>query len=549
MTAQAALPDMTIAELAPLLQRRELSPVDLTVAVLERAQDLNPFLNSYITLDADGAMAAAAEAEKEIAAGRYRGPLHGIPIAHKDVLATRDLPTTAHSRVLGDWRPDRDATVVARLRDSGAVSLGKANTYEFACGATPVYGLPINPWSAQHITGGSSAGSASAVSAGLCIAATGTDTAGSIRVPSSFCGIVGFKPSYGLIGRGGLLPVSWSLDFIGPMTRSVMDAAIMLDAMAGHDPDDPASSRARSPGFVDALGGIDAGPSTDLRGMRLGIPADFHDAPVQPQVVARLRDAYATLESLGAELVEVALDEARLTSAALRGVMWAEATIAHLPWLRDRPEAYAPDTRRTVTIGTALGSSDYLRAQRLRQRVRRGLARAMDGVDALVWPAAMRTAFGVAEPQGWSGQQTRLSNLTGTPSITVPCGLGDDGLPIGLQVNGRPFEDATVLRVAAAFEASTDFHRQRPTVRRVAPPPPTVQFARTPAPEGLSQKEFAALEADLREGHRRHGVRLLDEDVEPLMNDLHAFRHDLDLLDEAADRTQEPAVHQRPWGV
>lgn len=539
------LADLTIAELAPMLESGGLSSTELTEAVLGRISELNPYLNSYITLTAESALAEAERADGEIAAGRYRGPLHGVPIGHKDVLVTRGVRTTAHSAVLGDWVPEDDATVVTRLAAAGTVSLGKLNTYEFACGATPVYGLPVNPWSERHITGGSSAGSASAVAAGLAIAATGTDTAGSIRVPSSFCGIVGLKPTYGLVSRAGVLPVSWSLDHVGPMTRSVMDAAIMLDAMAGHDPRDPGSAMHDGESYVTALGGLGFDGERDLRGLTLGVPRGFMDAPVQPDVVKRVSEAYEVLAGLGARLVEVELPSAAYTSAALRAVMWPESTAAHVPWLRDRPRAYDPATRRTVTIGACVPGPDYLRGQRLRQVIRRELDAVLGTVDALVWPGVMRTAFGVREPQAWSGQQTRLSNLTGTPSLVVPCGFSSEGLPVAIQINGKAFHERLLLRIAAAFEAATEHHKARPVVSRTEPPPPKDQFAMPPTAD-LSTAERRRLEDEVVASLRRFGIPLIEEDLAPLVDELHMFRRDLEAVEALAGTTEEPAVHQSP---
>ncbi len=545
-TADRALPDLTITEVAPLLARRELSPVELTRAVLERIERLNPFLNAYITVAADRAMRDARASEQEIVRGEYRGPLHGVPIGHKDVIEAAGMRTTGHSRALPDYVPVQDATVVERLARSGTVLLGKLTTYELACGATPIYGLPINPWHPGYITGGSSAGSAAGVSAGLCFGATGTCTAGSIRVPSSFCGVVGLKPTYGLVSRAGVLHLSWSLDHVGPHARSVRDAAILLSAMAGHDPRDPATSKLPVPDYAAAIPDPSAAASAPLRGLRLGVPRGFFDPPVQPDVIARVSEAYRALEELGAELVPVDLSTAAITSAALRAVMGAEGLVAHLERLRQRSGDYAPHTRRTVLIGAALSASEYLRGQRLRERVKREFAQVLTTVHALVWPSTMRTAFAVDEPQAWSGQQTRLSNLTGTPSLSVPAGFDGRGLPVGLQINGRPFDEALLFRIGAAFEDATTHHDARPVVQLVEPARPGKQFADVPRPVDVGEAELDGVRDDVRRGLRLHGLQLDPADLDPLAFELYALRRDLDEAERSAPAgvNFEPAVLQ-----
>jgi hypothetical protein len=284
--------------------------------------------------------------------------------------------------------------------------------------------------------------------------------------------------------------------------------------------------------------------------VRLGVPRGFFDPPVQEDVVTRITEAYGVLESLGAELVEVDLTTASITSAALRAVMGAEATVSHLERLRERAHDYAPHTRRTVLIGSAIGAGEYLRGQRLRERVRREFAAAMATVDAMVWPSAMRTAFAVDEPQAWSGQQTRLSNLTGTPSLSVPAGLSRLGLPIGLQINGRPFDEAMLFRVGAAFEDATEHHLARPDVKLVEPAKPGQQFAEVPRPPEATDAELDRARDDLRRGLALHGLPLLPEDLDPLAFELYALRRDLDAAEVGAVAAVnvEPAVLQGPFG-
>jgi aspartyl-tRNA(Asn)/glutamyl-tRNA(Gln) amidotransferase subunit A len=514
------LPDETIASLAERLRRKELSPVELATAVLERIEHLDPFLNAYITLVADGALQDAQRAEAEIMAGSYRGPLHGIPIGHKDILRTRGVRTTAHSNVLIDHVPDEDAAVVASLRRAGAVTMGKLSTHEFACGSTPVFGLPINPWSSSHVTGGSSAGSASAVRAGLCVAATGSDTAGSIRVPAAFCGVVGLKPTLGLVSTSGAIAVSATLDHVGPLTRSVADAALMLAAMVG----DGLGADGAQADAVDALAAR-WGPPASLRGVRLGVPTGFLDPPVQPTVAARAREALTVFEGLGAHVFDVPLPRAAHSLAALRAIMWPEATLNHLHWLRTRLRAYGPDARRTVAIGAAVTGVEYLQGRRLRDRIRAEFESAWANVDALVWPTAGRTAFAVGEPQDFAGHQTRLTNLTGTPSLSVPCGFDDAGLPVAIQINGPAHAEATLFRLGAAFEAATTHHERRPCVARVTPPPPPEgRFAAPEVLASLGARERERLEADVERALRRLDVDLVEDDLPTLVGWLAALR-------------------------
>ncbi len=540
------LPDLSIGELAPLIERRQVSPVEATAAVLERIERLDPILHSYITVLPERAMDQARQAEREILAGRYRGPLHGIPIAHKDVVATKDVRTTAHSRVLLDHVPDDDATVVRRLAEAGTILLGKLNTYEFACGATEVFGVPVNPWDTGRITAGSSAGSGSALAAGLCFGATGTDTGGSIRSPASFCGVVGLKPTYGLVSRAGVLPLSWSLDHVGPMGKRVRDVGLLLAAIAGHDPNDPGSARPPIQGGTGGPGRAgDPGPS-GLRDVRIGVPRDLFGAAVDGAVRSAFDEALEVLRDLGASVTAIDLPEASLTAAAQKGVMLPEATLVHAGWLRSRPWDYSASTRRKLLLGAAIRGSEYLEAQRLRQMVRHGFALALERVDVLVWPTSARPALSVDEPQVPVGLQTRLTNLTGTPSLSLPCGFSPDGLPLALQVNGRPFDEATVIRVAAAFEDATSFHERRPDARAAAPKAKGEQRLFEALPEPVAPGEREALARDLESGLGRLGIQLPPEDREPLISDLNQFRNVLRSALEAASGDLEPSVHQVP---
>lgn len=534
----------SIASLARSIARRELSPVDVVAALLERIERLDPALNAYITVAAEQAMAAAREAEREIASGRHRGPLHGVPVAHKDVLLTRGMRTTAHSRTLEDFVPDEDAAAVERLTEAGAVLLGKLNTYEFACGGTERFGVPVNPWDPTRTTGGSSAGAGAAVAAGMCFGATGTDTGGSIRAPASYCGVVGLKPSYGRVSRHGVFALSWSLDHVGPMARTAKDAAILLDAMAGFDPRDPSSSRTRSGSFAEAAGGLDPDGVPEVAGLTLGVPRDRFGASISADVAAAVETAIAELERAGATIRTVDLPSATHSLTACFAIMCPEATLAHEARLRSRGEQYAAITRQTLLLGACLDGMDYLRAQRARHAMYREIEDVLRDVDALVWPSMHQCAPKVSEPESWAALQTQLSNLTGHPSVSVPCGFSSSGLPVGLLVTGRMMDDATVLRVAAAYQGVTDWHETAPRIDEHHRPPDSKPYA------------FASLVGQANEGEReqlvdhvvgclrRRGLPVIDSDIEPLASTLRFVRLGLATIGDDVDEHIEPLVHQ-----
>ncbi len=461
---------LSLAALADRLHRRELSPVEITRVYLDRIAALDGRLAAFITVTADRALAEAAAAEREIATGQYRGPLHGVPLALKDLLYTAGVRTTAGSKILSDFVPTEDATVVTRLRAAGALSLGKTNLEEFAFGATsinPHHGTCRNPWDLARIAGGSSGGSAAAVAAGLCSASIGTDSGGSIRQPSALCGLVGLKPTYGRVSRHGVVPLSWSQDHVGPIARTVRDAALLLQAIAGHDPRDPASSRAPVPDYLGALG-------AGVAGLRFALPRDFFFDRTDPPVAAAVRAAARTLEGLGANVEEVPLPHAGLTVAAGATILFAEATAYHERWLRTRPQDYGPLVRARLRVGAAILATDYLKAQRARGVLIAETERLFDQVDALLTPTTaiaaprhdehtIRWPDGDDEDvRGATLRFTRPFNLLGFPAISIPCGFTSDGLPIGLQIVGRPFAEATVLRVARAYEAATAWTASRP---------------------------------------------------------------------------------------
>ena len=462
---------LTIADAAGEIEARRLSPVELVEAHLDRIGRTEPALNSFITLMADEAMAQARDAEREIAAGGYRGALHGIPVGLKDLYYTRGVRTTAGSEILRDFVPDCDSAAAERFSAAGAVLMGKLQMHEFALGATsvnPHHGPARNPWDVSRITGGSSGGSGSAVASGQCMAALGSDTGGSVRIPAGLCGIVGLKPTFGRVSRHGVHPLAWSLDTVGPMTRSARDSAIVLNAIAGYDPRDPSSANVPTADFAD---GIDAG----IAGLRIGAPADFFYDVIDPEVAEAICDATGVLESLGATVDKIplpALNQALGISGTLLVTEAAETLFAHL---RDRPEDIGEDVRARLYLGAMTPAADYIRAQRARRAYNERLAAAMREYDLLVAPSvatgAPRIDQETVEIAGKTesalslmSRLTRPFNLTGQPTISVPCGFTSDGLPIGMQLAGRAWDESTVLRAACAYESATDWSERRPAV-------------------------------------------------------------------------------------
>ena len=454
---------MTIWQLAPKIRSRQISAVELTRAVLEAIEKLNPVLNAYITVDAEGALQAARTAQRRIARGEYLGPLHGIPISLKDLFDTQGIRTTAGSKILSDRIPGEDATSVARLRAAGAIIVGKTNLHEFAFGSTtqnPHFGGTRNPYLADRIPGGSSGGSAAAVAADMCIASTGSDTGGSIRTPSALCGVVGLKPTYGRISLHGVVPLAWSLDHVGPMTKCVRDAAILLAAMAGYDSRDPVSAREKVPAFARQL-------RNDVKKLRIGVEPSFCFGGVDDEVAAAVRNALARLESLGARVVEVRVPSIELTSIVESVLITTEAAAYHEHNLRNRGGDYGRDVRALLDAGSAFTAVHYIKAQRLRRMIQQEFEEAFRKIDIFALPAAPVAAPRIgSEAVTIGGKETDLStallrfacpaNLTGLPAISVPCGLSKEGLPIGFQLVGRAFDEATVLRAAYTFEVNTE---------------------------------------------------------------------------------------------
>ena len=458
--AAAELHDLGIAELGRRYRSRELSPVDVAAAHLARIERLDKTLNCYVTVTPDRALADARAAESAIKSGAA-GPLAGIPVAYKDLYATRGILTTAGSAVLGDWVPDRDATCVSRLQHAGMVMLGKLITHEFAFGIQfPGHRfLPArNPWNLDHIPGGSSSGSGAALAAGLTVGALGSDTGGSIRGPAAFCGIVGLKPTYGRASRAGVVTLSWTLDHTGPMARTVEDCALMLQALAGYDPADPASSREPVADYVAPLG-------QGIKGLRVGVPRDYFLHDVKPEVADAFESAMGTLRQLGAEVRDVRIPSI-WAAPAFMVIMLTEAFAYHARDLRERPHLYGDVLREKLMAGALFTADEYVQAQRLRARLREDMHQALTEVDLLATPTTPGTApaFSVVLDPNFPFARSNMApfNMAGLPALALPCSFAPNGLPISLQLAGRPFDEATVLRAGHAYEQATQWHRRRP---------------------------------------------------------------------------------------
>ncbi|MDR3537964.1 MAG: amidase [Acetobacteraceae bacterium] len=433
---------------------RRLSPVELLNALLARIDALDPKINAFIRLDREPALAAARAAEQEIAAGRIRGPLHGVPVGIKDIIDVAGLPTTCHSKILLDNVAKADAVVVQKLRQAGAIVLGKLSTHEFAIGG-PSFDLPFpparNPWNREHHPGGSSSGSGAGVAAGFFPLALGTDTGGSVRNPASACGIVGLKPTYGLVSRRGVFPLSFTLDHVGPLTRSVADNALLLDAIAGHDPADPGSTPTQARYFGRHL---DRG----VANLRIGFVRHFHetDMPAHPEVTAALEDVARVLQAEGAEVTTVTLPKLTEFSGLNRVILCSEAWSIHAPWLRERPGDYGQLARRRLLPGAFIPAGDYVGAQRRRLQMIAAVEDVFRDVDVLLCASSMDPASRIEDAEEtlrtYSRQARLPFNVTGHPALAMRSGFASNGLPLSVQFVGRYFEDATVLRVASAYE-------------------------------------------------------------------------------------------------
>ncbi|HVY07612.1 MAG TPA: amidase [Burkholderiales bacterium] len=466
-----SLLELTLAQAAALVKSREVSPVELVDACLARIGAVNDRLRAYITVFEEARKVAKA-AETMIAAGHDLGPLHGIPIALKDNLAVKGTRTTAGSKVLADWMPGHDATVTERLRRAGAIFVGKLNMHEFAWGGTtdnPHYGACRNPWDTERFPAGSSGGSGVAVAARTCYGAIGTDTGGSIRLPSAINGVVGIRPTYGRVSNHGIIPLAWSMDTAGPMTRTVEDCAIMFNTIAGHDAKDSSTSRAPVSDYT-------AGLQLGVKGLRIGVVPGYFFHHLQPPVHDAVKGALKTLEGLGADVVDVNIENIHGNISAQLTIESAEPSTYHQRWLREQPQNYGEDVRSLLEIGEMLLATHYLQAQRYRTLLRQEFMEAFKKVDVFICPTLPVTATkvgamkviienGVEEDMLSAIMQfTGVPSLTGLPSLNVPCGFDGDGLPVGMQIIGKPFDEAFLFRIGSAFQSATDFHKKAPKI-------------------------------------------------------------------------------------
>jgi aspartyl-tRNA(Asn)/glutamyl-tRNA(Gln) amidotransferase subunit A len=445
---------LSAADAARAIAACKLSPVDLMKALLDRISRLDAKLNAFIRLDAEAAMSAAKAAETEMAAGRPRGPLHGVPVGIKDIIDVAGLPTTCHSKVLIDNIATADAVCVERLRGAGAIVLGKLSTHEFAIGG-PSFDLPWpparNPWNPDHHPGGSSSGSGAGLAAGMFPMALGSDTGGSVRNPASACGIVGLKPTYGLVSRRGVFPLSFTLDHVGPMTRTVADNALMLGVIAGHDPLDPGSAAPPDGHYA-------AGLERKVRGLRIGFVRHFHetDLPADAEVAAGLNEVADTLKSLGAEVRDIRLPPLGEFGAVNRVILQSEAWAIHGSWLRERPGDYGQLARRRLIAGAFMGAGDYVHAGRRRLEMIASVEEALREVDVLLCASAMDPPCRIDDPaeveRTYPRQARTPFNVTGHPALAMMSGLSSGRLPLSVQFVGRYFAEATLYQVARAWE-------------------------------------------------------------------------------------------------
>ena len=464
----------SIREAAEEIHSGLITPAELVLETLERIDERDGEIHAYVTVMREQALKDAEQAERELRTGLYRSQLHGIPVAIKDLIAVKDVRLTAGSKVLAGYISHEDATVVELLRKAGAIIIGKTNTHEFAYGT---YTPPTrNPWDLSRIPGGSSGGSAAALAAAMCLGAIGSDTGGSIRIPSACCGVTGLKATYGRVSCYGVIPLSWSLDHVGPMGRSAEDCALLFDAIVGYDPRDP-NSVSGPPGKASAtlIGGPEGRGPLSLQGLRLGVLSDSFVAPLDPEVRAAWQAALLVLKEVGAEVVDV--DVQRPALDVYRTIQRPEASLAHMEkgWLTEHPEDYGEMTRSHLLAGQKIAAVDYLRAQHVRRVFSSNLRAVMQPVDALVLPTIPMPAIAIEQidqsisidgvVENATVALLRLTmpfNLAGLPAISFPCGFSASGLPIGLQVVGKPFEESMILRIAHAYQQLTDWHSRNP---------------------------------------------------------------------------------------
>ena len=463
---------MSVEDLSPLIRDRKVSPVEVTKAHLNRIKATEPVLNAFITLLEQKSLDAAQKAEEEIGSGRYRGPLHGISLGLKDLYYTKGITTTSGVKVYEDFVPGYDSTVTRRLIDAGAILLGKLNLAPLAMsgrGENPYFGDAFNPWDTRMVPGGSSSGSGVAAAVGQCTITMGSDTGGSIRIPASFCNLVGHKPTYGVVSRYGVSPLSWGLDHCGPMTRTVMDSALTMNAIAGHDPNDPTSSKEPVPDYAASL-------KKEIKGLRIGLPREFFDMPMDSEVKVAVTKAIGVLEELGGQTVEVSWPNfyRAVTMGHLISITEASSIHAHLVRTRGSEEV-AKVLRKfpRIEAGLMISAADYLEVLKLRRIYTMESHEVMKNVDVLVGPTMPLVPFPLASTEveldgvNFPAEKamptfTRPYDLNGFPAVSVPCGFSDSGLPIGLQIAALPYQDNIALQAANAYQEATEWHKRRP---------------------------------------------------------------------------------------
>jgi aspartyl-tRNA(Asn)/glutamyl-tRNA(Gln) amidotransferase subunit A len=457
--------ELSIAEAGGLLRARKISPVEYTQALLDRIVRHDGALNAFLRLMPDEALAAAKTAEAQIMAGDWRGPMHGVPYALKDIIDAAGVPTTCHSKIFADAKAaSADAHVTGLLRRAGAILLGKTSTHEFAIGG-PSFDLPWpparNPWNREHFPGGSSSGSGAALAAGFVPAALGSDTGGSVRNPASFCGLAGMKPTYGRVSRRGVFPLSYSLDHVGPMTRTVADNAILLNVLAGHDAADPGSADRAAPDFSAAL-------ERGVSGLRIGVIRHFFDGDLHADAEMKcgIENALDVLRGLGAKVRDIALTPLGDYAAANRIILLSEAFAIHETWFRERPQDYGSSTRRRIGGGAFIRAADYVNATRVKARLACEFADTMRDIDVAITASSMDLPARLDDPEalehGYGRQARPPFNLIGAPALAVPTGFSSSGLPLSMQIVAKNFDEAMIYRVAHAYEQAAGWTARRP---------------------------------------------------------------------------------------
>ncbi len=458
---------LTVAQAADLLRTRKLSPVEYAKALIDRIERYDRSLNTFLRFTPELAMQDARNAEAEIMRGNWRGTFHGVPYGVKDIVDYAGLPTTAHSKILADNVASADATVVQKLRAAGGVFMGKLSTHEFAIGG-PSFDLPWpparNPWNRDHFCGGSSSGSGAATAAGFLPAAIGTDTGGSVRNPASMCGVVGMKATYGVVSRRGVIPLSYSLDHVGPLTRTVRDNALMLDVIAGHDAFDPGSANRAAGGYTAAL-------AHGVKGLRIGVIRHFytHDMQADAEMAAGIETAVQRLAELGAEIREITIAPLAEYAACNRTILTGEAFAIHENWMRERPQDYGALARERLMAGAFVRAADYVNATRLRRKLADAFHALFADIDVALTASSMDPACRIDDRQAidhtYSRQARAPFNVTGNPALAVPIGFSKSGLPLSMQIVGSAYGEALVYRVADAYEQATDWTARHPQLQ------------------------------------------------------------------------------------